>query len=106
MMKWDYGLWLHRSQIHIRLKIAQKQFAKKCICVIRKMFESGWIVIGQPVRKDGQIIFQLFSMTFDDAITFIESEWIILGRLPNLGEICWFTATPLGMQLAKDLGLL
>jgi hypothetical protein len=70
------------------------------------MLQYGWLVLGRPIDRDGEVIFQLYSMSVAETITFIENEWYKLERLPNLGEICWFRATPAGMQLANDLGLI
>ncbi len=33
----------------------------------------------------------------------IERDWVALGRTPNLGDVIWFTTTPLGDRVAMAL---
>ena len=49
--------------------------------------------------------FVRFSLSVQEIIDYIESEWDKLGRTPDVGEICWFRATPTGKKLADELGL-
>jgi len=103
----DMGIWVvvwEVTEAHTS-NDPSELIRQKSIQVIKEMMENGWIVIGMPVNKDGQVIFQLFSMSVDEAIAFIESEWDKLGKLPSLGDVCWFRATPAGKQLADELGL-
>jgi len=103
----DMGLWVVIWEITEGLTTndSTEIIQRKTIDVIKEMLCNGWIVIGMPINKDSEVIFQLFPMSVDEAIKYIEKEWDKLSRLPNLGEICWFRATPAGKQLADKLGL-
>lgn len=104
----DMGLWIIPWRItNSGVTYESNESARsQTITVIRNMLENGWLAVGMPIDKDGKVVFQMFSMSVDEAITFIESEWDKLGRLPDIGEVCWFRATPAGMQLAIEQGLL
>ena len=104
----DMGLWIIPWRITNSgvTKESNESVRNQSITEIRYMLENGWLAIGTPIDKDGKVVFQLFSLSVDEAIAFIEREWNKLGRLPNIGEICWFRATPKGRQLAIELGLL
>jgi hypothetical protein len=39
----------------------------------------------------------------EDAINRIERAWRNLGHDPNIPDICWFSNTELGDQVARDL---
>jgi hypothetical protein len=104
----DMGLWI------IPWRITNSGFTgesdasvrNQSITIIRGMLENGWLAIGMPIDNDGKVVFQLFSMSVDESIEFIESEWDKLSGSSTLGDICWFRATPKGKQLAVELGLL
>jgi hypothetical protein len=103
----DMGLWVVIWEITkaYTTKDPPEIIRREAIGVIREMLRNGWIVIGTPINKDGEVVFQLFHMSVDRAIEFIEREWDKLDRFPNIGEVCWFRATPAGIQLANELGL-
>ena len=103
----DMGLWVVIWEITkaFTTKDPPDLTRRKAINVIKEMLQNGLIVIGKPIDKDSEVVFQLFPMSVDEAIDYIENEWNKLGRFPNLGEICWFRATPAGIQLANELGL-
>lgn len=104
----DMGLWIIPWRITNSgaTDESYENVRNQSIAVIRNMLENGWLAVGMPIDKDRKVVFQLFSMSVDEAIAFIESEWDKLGRLPSLGEVCWFRATPAGKQLTIELGLI
>ncbi|MEO8904124.1 MAG: hypothetical protein ABI627_21610 [Polyangiaceae bacterium] len=67
--------------------------------VIGELLRSGLMQAG-GVTKDG---FSEWSMSWDEAFEKIASEWEGLGRLPNLGELCWLSNTSKGDQLAQSV---
>ena len=104
----DMGLWLIPWRITNSGTTDESHeiTRDKSLQIIRIMLENGWLVVGMPININGKVIFQLFPMSVDEAIDYVENEWNKLGRFPDMGEICWFRATPAGKQLANELGLL
>lgn len=104
----DMGLWVVPWKISESqtTQDSNEEVREKSINVIRKMMQNGLMEIGTIVIKNDKAFFEPFSMTTDQAVAFIKSEWEKLGRFPSLSEICWFRATPAGEKLAKELDLL
>jgi hypothetical protein len=104
----DMGLWIISRRIYDSSSTDKSYYSVRIetIKVIRMMLQNGWLVVGKPIEINGGIIFQLYSLSVDEVIAFIENEWDKLDRLPDLGEICWFRATPAGKQLAIEQDLI
>jgi len=47
--------------------------------------------------------FSEWGLSTEDAINRIERAWHELGHDPNIADICWFSNTELGDQVARDL---
>lgn len=67
--------------------------------VIRRLLQDRLIAVGD-VTEDG---FRAWDVSDDDALLRIEREWLALGRLPNLGEVCWLSNTEAGDDFARNL---
>jgi len=98
----DTGLWL------IIKRVAEDAYSivsvpdwvrQKTMEVIRDLLENELIVAGNP---NGPKFQPLFS-SVPETMTYIEQEWAKLGKTPNIGDVCWFRATPPGEQLASEL---
>ncbi|MBN1372281.1 MAG: hypothetical protein JW987_10115 [Anaerolineaceae bacterium] len=103
----DMGLWIIPRRITNSDTIKEKPeiVRRKSLEIIKEMLENGWIEIGIMVSRNNEITFQPLPMSTNKAMEFIDSEWVKLGRMPDIGEICWFRATPVGKKLAEDMGL-
>jgi len=102
----DYmGLWVivwnvtHAHTSQNPREIVQKKTLK----VIEEMLKNGWIEIGVLILHDAEVNFQPLKLSVKEAINYINSEWELLGREPDIGEVCWFRATPAGIQLSNEL---
>ncbi len=107
---YDYtGLWLVITRVNkdaYSLDKLPEWVHQKTIEVIRYLLQSGLIETGNFEAEDsGGFKFQPIPLPIDEVIKYIEREWDELGRTPNIGDVCWFRATPIGKQLAHDLGL-
>jgi hypothetical protein len=93
---WDVNQGPYGSEARLPEWVRQKT-----IETIRDLLQSGLIEAGNPNGPK----FQSVSSSVDETIAYIEREWDRLGRAPNIGDVCWFRATPAGEQLAHELNL-
>jgi hypothetical protein len=59
----------------------------------------GELMAPGDVTTDG---FSEWGMRPDEAVRRITTDWKALGRLPNLGEICWLSSTSTGARKARE----
>lgn len=64
---------------------------------ISELMDAGWTIVGD-VAKDDEGVLYISSWCLESAETVkrVEDEWRALGRLPNLGEVCWLELTESG----------
>jgi hypothetical protein len=103
------GLWKVVKRVggeNYWMKPLPTSIRERTIKVISDLLQSGWIEVGTYVG-DKERGWEWNPMQGPDSaiLDFIETEWDKLGETPNLGDVCWFTATPAGKTLAYDLGL-
>ncbi len=105
----DMGLWVVVSYVSddaFSDDSMPEWVRQKTLEVIRFLLQKGLIEAGNFEHEDsGGYRFQPMLLPVDKVINYIEREWDELGRAPNIGDICWFRATPAGKKLAGELGL-
>ncbi len=67
---------------------------------VRRLLEGGYT---QPGRLLDDGAFAPWSSAADDSVRRIDREWQALGRDPNIPDICWFSNTAAGDELARSL---
>ena len=100
------GLWTVLWQVRAELPSLTVQEAKAATLeVIRDALDRVEVVVGEFREQDFETTsFICWQTPVPDAIRRIDSEWVALGRDPNLGEIAWFVAPrllPLSMQRTR-----
>lgn len=74
--------------------------------LIRDLLEHGLIEAGNfAPDREAQAGWLPISGSTDTVIAAIARAWDELDRTPNIGDVCWFTATPAGKKLAEELDL-
>jgi hypothetical protein len=72
--------------------------------VITHLLASGYATAGDVVRdQDGLLHIRSWGLSPSDTVKRIEDEWRALGRLPNLGEVCWLELTDAGRAEARAI---
>ena len=101
----DVGLWsvIVRvyGQSYARHSILPDAVRRETISIVNDLLSEGLIEAGNPNGLE----FMRFSWSVSGIIDYIENEWNRLARTPDVGEVCWFRATPNGKKLANELGL-
>lgn len=64
---------------------------------IQAVVNEGLMMVGDVT--DGG--FFEWDLTPEAALAKVEREWSVLGRLPDLGDVCWLANTPAGDTRAK-----
>jgi hypothetical protein len=76
------------------------QIADLTVDVVAAMLENDLVVVGSVRESNG---FEPWGLAPAEALTRIRSEWRVLGRPLEMGDICWFSNTALGDQRANDV---
>jgi hypothetical protein len=101
----DVGLWSIIVRVHGESyawhSTLPDPVRQETIQIVNDLLSEELIEVGNPNGPE----FVRFSWSVPELIDYIESEWNKLGRTPDVGEICWFRATPKGKKLANELGL-
>jgi hypothetical protein len=72
---------------------------------IHYLLSYGYIEAGNFEKDEsGKSRWVTMILSADEIIKFIEQEWNLLGKNPNIGDICWFIATETGIKLAEEFG--
>jgi hypothetical protein len=92
------GLWSILWQVRYALnendypcddRADPREVRKITMELVHALLESGQVQAGFPA-PDGKG-FVPWSLSSEETITRIKSEWDVLGREPNIGEIIWFS---------------
>jgi hypothetical protein len=70
---------------------------------ISELVGSGYAIVGDVVRDEGLLCVQSWGLGAAETIKRVEDEWRALGRMPNLGEVCWLELTDAGRAKAREL---
>jgi hypothetical protein len=71
--------------------------------VIGELVGAGCAIVGDVVRDEGLLCVQSWGLGVAETIQRIEDKWRGLGRMPNLGEVCWLELTDTGRAEARTL---
>ncbi len=94
------GSWFIVGQVarHVGSDDLQ-EVRKRTTQVLHDLLKDGLIQAGFPTL-DGRG-FEPWSLSVNETLDRINTEWDSLGREPKLGEIAWFTTTDEGDRIAK-----
>lgn len=71
--------------------------------IIRDLAEAGYIEGGHMEQTQPEVwAFKPLSLSVDGLMGYIEDLWDYLGRAPNIGDGCWFQATPSGKNAIAE----
>ena len=66
--------------------------------------DAGYAIVGDVAKDDeGVLYISSWGLGSADTIKRIEDEWRALGRLPNLGDVCWLELTESGRAHALSV---
>ena len=117
----DVGLWeVRNSARRVRPNASEAELRELTLSLVRPLLAEGLIHAGFPAlvyfhpslheemrRKWGALDpaerFVVSRLPVPELLEQIERDWVALGRAPNLGDVIWFTATPLGLRVAIAL---
>lgn len=68
---------------------------------IGELVGSGYAIVGDVVKDEGLLCVQSWGLGVAETIKRVEDEWRALGRMPNLGEVCWLELTDAGRAKAR-----
>lgn len=86
--KVNQGGYAYTSKLPARIRL-------RTIEIIRDLLQDHLVEAGNLSGSK----FHPLTLSVDETIAYIEQEWDKLGRTPNIGDICWFRATPAGIKL-------
>jgi hypothetical protein len=89
---------------HIERLPEDDEVMRATLSVINELLNSGYVIVGD-VTRNGESLLQVHSWGLNTTGTMgrIEDEWNELGRLPNLGEVCWLELTDAGRGEARSV---
>lgn len=88
--------WLAKS---VGSAVTDQEVLNLSIHTIRAVVTEGLMQLGDVT--DGG--FFEWDLTPEASIEKVERDWNALGRLPDLGEVCWLANTPAGDTRAKAI---
>jgi hypothetical protein len=72
--------------------------------IIRELMNAGYAIVGNVAKDDEGILYiSSWGLGPADTTKRIEEEWGALGRMPNLGEVCWLELTETGRAHALNV---
>lgn len=71
--------------------------------VVGELVGSGYAIVGDVVKDEGLLCVRSWELSTADTVKRIEDEWRALGRMPNLGEVCWLELTDAGRSEAQAI---
>jgi hypothetical protein len=93
----DDAYWAGPLPAEVRSEIMQ---------LLSDLLDAGLIEAGNFAQdKDPKVGWTTIAGSAGAVIAAIARGWDELGRNPNIGDVCWFTATLKGRNLAKELDL-
>ena len=117
----DVGLWevIHYAR-HVSPDDTEAARRELTLSIVRPLLAEGLIHAGFPalgyydpsdheeMRRKWEALdpterFVVSPLPVSELLEQIERDWVALGRTPNLGDVIWFTATPLGHRVANAL---
>jgi len=74
------------------------------IDLVRALLEYELITAGRLRNPNGPEFTRL-SLAPSEVVAYINTEWDNLDKTPDIGDICWFSATSQGENLVDELGI-
>ena len=117
----DVGLWeVNLDARRVKPDGTEAELRELALGLVRPLLAEGLIHAGFPAgvyfhpslheemrRKWGALDptkhFVVSPLPVPELLEQIERDWVALGRTPNLGDVIWFTTTPLGDRVAMAL---
>jgi len=91
------------AQRHIGRSPSEGATMRATTEAISELVGSGYAIVGDVVRDEGLLCVQSWGLGAAETIKRVEDEWRALGRMPNLGEVCWLELTDAGRAKAREL---
>jgi len=91
------------AQDHLGGSLSEGEIMQATTGVIGELVDSGYAIVGDVVRDEGLLCVQSWGLSVAGTIKRVEDEWRALGRMPNLGEVCWLELTDAGRTEARQL---
>lgn len=88
----------------LNVQEGDKLFAVVFRC-LASLVGRGWAIVGDLDDAEPPLAVVPWSGSSDEVAERAISEWRALGRLPDLGEICWLELTDSGSAAARRAGL-
>jgi hypothetical protein len=91
------------AQRHLGGSPSEDEIMRATTEVISELVGSGYAIVGDVVKDEGLLCVQSWRLDAAETIKRVEDEWRALGRMPNLGEVCWLELTDNGRAKAREL---
>lgn len=91
------------AQRHLGWSPSEAEVMQTTTEVIGELMGAGYAIVGDVVREEGLLCVRSWGLSPAETIKRIEDEWRALGRMPNLGEICWLELTDAGQAKGRAL---
>jgi hypothetical protein len=88
---------------HLGGSPSEGEIMRETTGVISELMGSGYAIVGDVARDEGLLCVQSWGLGAAETIKRVEDEWRALGRMPNLGEVCWLELTDAGRAKAREL---
>ncbi len=96
------GLWRFARAIRDRAPNATvDEVRERAMPSVRKLVQGGYMRPGRLTKERPG--FSEWNLDPQEAVERIDREWRQLGRDPNIPDICWFSNTELGNEVADRL---
>jgi hypothetical protein len=101
------GEMAHVARRHLPAASDERDVVAATLEVITDFLESKYAIVGDVRRDpdDGLLYVHSWALGPTDTAERIEREWLAIGRLEGLGEVCWLELTQNGRLEARRLGL-
>jgi hypothetical protein len=91
---------------HLPAAVDERDVVAATLEIITDLLESDYAIVGDVTRDpDGLLCVRSWALGPSDSAERIEREWLAIGRLQGLGEVCWLELTENGRLEARRLGL-
>jgi hypothetical protein len=93
---WEFASWLRTHEP----SATDEEVRRKATEAVRRLVVGGHMSPGALTDGGG---FSPWTSDAGESLQRIDREWRALGRDPTIAEICWFSNTPSGDALAREL---
>ena len=89
------------AQRHLGGSPSEAEVIQATTEAVGELVGSGYAIVGDVVKDQGLLCVRSWELSTADTVKRIEDEWRALGRMPNLGEVCWLELTEAGRAEAQ-----